>query len=128
MRNFSTFFGAFAKIYTLSDENGIVFYVGCTVRELGERLKSHLSEANSNRPYANKIKNEKIRSLDFQVVITEVDRMWVTGIKPQWAISKATDLEHEWIWHFRGLGYKLANRIPRPKDQSEILEEVVTQI
>lgn len=115
MKNYCPFFGGFAKVYVLSDENGNVFYVGCCLRDLSQRLKSHLVEAKgTNSTATNHKKNAIIRSLDYHVLITEIDRMWVTSIKPSWALIKSRDLEYAWINHYRSMGYEMCNRVPKP--------------
>lgn len=103
------FFGAFAKIYTLSDESGKAFYVGCTVN-LEARLATHLSEARANKKSSNQRKNEVIRSLNYNIVVKIIDMEWVTGRKGITAIHKARGLEKEWIDRFIDLGYDLTNR------------------
>lgn len=100
------FFGAFAKIYTLSDESGKVFYVGYTVN-IESRLSTHISEARANKKSSNQMKNEIIRSLNYNIVVKIVDMLWVTGRKGKAAIHNARGLEKEWIEKFFDLGYDL---------------------
>lgn len=52
---YTKFACAYAKIYTLSDQSGNVFYVGCTVREVHERLSQHIQEAKKDH-YRNQLK------------------------------------------------------------------------
>lgn len=106
---YSTFFGAYAKIYSLSDEKGNVFYVGCTGHQMSKRLQSHISEAKSNHNYTNQRKNNFIRSLDYKVVATVLDMVWVTGRKCTDALGPARDIEKEWIDKYTSLGYDLCN-------------------
>lgn len=108
--SYCSFYGAYAKIYTLSDAGGNVFYVGCTVRELEDRLTAHLTEARVDSKKANPAKNKLIRSLDYNVVIKVVDMQWVTALRPGIATHKAKDLEDSWIKKFMDLGYELCNR------------------
>lgn len=103
------FVGVFGKIYTLSDENGNVFYVGCTLYPLESRLKSHLSQARVNGS-VNKRKNELIKSLDFKVIATIVEMKWITGTAIKNMRHKILPLEREWISKYRNLGYQLVNK------------------
>lgn len=107
-------FEGYAKVYTLSDENGNIFYVGCTVQPIEKRLVMHLSEARSSRA-GNMRKHEIIRSLNYSVVITVLDMKWVTAKKPSWAHAQTKTWEHEWVLKIHALGYDLCNRVVNKK-------------
>lgn len=104
------FFGAYAKVYTMSDDKGNVFYVGCTVKSVENRTAQHISEARTGAAYSNKKKNEIIKSLNFKIVVKIVDMLWVTGSKAQKTMSQTNELENMWIIKFHNLGYELCNR------------------
>lgn len=105
---YSDFFGAWAKIYTLSDSEGNVFYVGCTTQSLSGRLARHIS--NSKNKYTNSRKAQHIRSLNYNVKMNVVDMKWVTYSKSYYLASFARSLEKKWIQHFSDLGCGLTNR------------------
>lgn len=100
---------AIARIYILSDMDGNVFYVGCTIQPLFVRLKMHLCEAKINHSFTNKAKNKKIQLLDFKVLITEVDRMEVSGYEGYQMTNKAKDLELSWVKKYKSMGCQLTN-------------------
>lgn len=108
--SYCKFFGAFAKVYTLSDESGNIFYVGCTTSNIQLRTAQHLSEARTNARYGNKKKNDLIKSLNFKIVVKIVDMLWVTARKSSDTIRQTTELENSWIVKFHSLGYDLCNR------------------
>lgn len=124
------FFGAFAKIYTLSDKDGNVFYVGCTTKSITLRLAQHISEAKCNKSYANSKKNAAIRDIDYCVVAQIVDMRWVTGNKSNMLTKGARDLEKNWILKFHGMGYDLCNRfilrgvVKKPKSINETVGQI----
>lgn len=100
---------SYAVIYVLTDLNGNVFYVGCTIKPLEFRLKLHLSDAKANRRFTNKVKNEKIRSLDYKVLIKEVDRILGGGYKGYQINSAGRKLEMDWILKYHNSGCQLTN-------------------
>jgi hypothetical protein len=124
------FFGAFGKVYSLSDENGNVFYVGCTVNSLATRLAGHISEAKSTNAGVNFPKNKIIRSLDFKISGTIVAMHWVTGSDVRSAMNQLKKFEQEWILKFRSLGYPICNRFPMPEKIQRLkeLNEYVGQV
>lgn len=96
-----------AKIYTLSDYKGNVFYVGCTIQKLQYRLYAHLYCAKNGTH--NKAKAALIKSLDYKIIIKEVDRVEVTG-KNGWSMKfDARVLEREWVKKYIDMGHKLTN-------------------
>lgn len=101
-------FEGFAKVYTLSDENGNVFYVGCTTRDIKLRLACHITEAKMNT-VGNAIKNAFIRSLDYKVLVTLIEEKFVTGGKAYDAVHRAKDLEYKWMLEFINRGCVLCN-------------------
>ena len=98
-----------AVVYVLTDFSDNVFYVGCTILGIENRLTGHISEAKANMPYTNKLKNAKIRSLKYQVRIKEVDRMLVSGFKGYECNRKANALETKWLLHYYHEGAQLVN-------------------
>lgn len=120
------FYGAYAKIYTLADENGNVFYVGVTTMRLETRLANHISVAKNNKSFGNKRKDAHIRKLNYKIVATIVDMVWVTsGVKKD-LVHHADKLEKEWIEKYRALGYSLFNgRQVTPKKIIELEPEFV---
>lgn len=98
-----------AKIYTLSDKNGGVFWVGCTIREIEQRLYDHLCEARNNHPYSNKRKNEKIRGLNYDVYATVIDTRVIECQSRSLAKRETKNWELEWIYKYRNQGYELCN-------------------
>lgn len=113
-----TKFKCVAKVYGLTDHSGDVFYVGCTVKELIDRLGGHLSEAKINDVWMNQIKNAKIRSLEYNIGIRELDKMKVTGKTRYEAQRKAATLERRWIQRFLDAGFELVNRVHARSDYS----------
>lgn len=99
-----------ATIYTLSDLDGNIFYVGCTERKLSERLSAHISEAKKGR--GNKEKNRIIVELEFKVVITEIDSC---PLRNRTDLMRANRREEQWIVRFRENGHTLCNIRPREK-------------
>jgi hypothetical protein len=132
-KTYCNFYGAYAKIYTLSDFSGNVFYVGCTVNPIDLRLQSHLNGARSLNPNTSKYssnssKSIKIREMEFNVAITIVDMKWVTSeFDGADAIKKAFELEKEWIKKYIDLGYSLCNREARSRKEKEAIPEFVGQ-
>lgn len=103
-------FEGFAIIYALTDDNDKIFYIGCTIQELGKRMKAHLVEAKMNMPYTNRLKNNKIRSLDYKIRIKELDRAFVSGRNKTCAQRSAMPIENIWIKKFSREGIDLCNR------------------
>jgi hypothetical protein len=127
----SKFFGAYAKIYTLSTTDGNIFYVGCTIQDLSTRFYAHLQEAKENSKYTNQRKGEKIRQADFKVTATIVDLIWVTGECSRSALSRARVREREWISKYRDLGYELTNgrarvNVSAPKCSAPYIGQALT--
>lgn len=109
--DYCKFFGAYAEIYTLSDSNYNVFYVGCTLNGVRKRLMSHIAEAKKNSPNSNKRKNKIIRSLDYKVTIQTIAVEYVTGTCLKEAASKARLVESRWIQRYISSGFRLCNRV-----------------
>lgn len=106
--NFSRFYGAFANIYTLSDEQGNVFYVGMTTQEASARLQNHLVEARSDNGN-NKKKNEIIRSLNYKIIATVHYSFWITGSTQRMALIRGEAIEKQWILKYINNGCALCN-------------------
>lgn len=100
---------ACAKIYTLADENGNVFYVGSTIQPIRVRFDQHLLQAR-NTGYNPTEKCKAIVALDFNIVITVVDIRHLSEPTYKELNRKILDLEKEWIIKYLELGYKLTNR------------------
>lgn len=129
------FYGAWAKIYTLADHSGNVFYVGATTSTVANRVAQHISECRlvNHSKYAspNKRKVEHIRSLDFKVTATIVDMIWVTAHRKKDLIHKrlVKDLEKSWIEKYFELGYSLVNGRPaiaKPVPSPEYIGKIYT--
>lgn len=107
------FFGAQARIYSLADQQGNVFYVGCTTMRMEIRLAQHISAAKTNAKYTNKRKSAIIRKLDYEIICTIIDMVWVTAESAYALKYKAHGLEKQWIKKYTDLGYQLCNgRLP----------------
>lgn len=115
--DYCDFFGAYAKVYTLSDQNGNVFYVGCTLQKMETRIAGHIYDACGNKYSTNQKKNSVIRSLNYKVVVKIVDILWVTASTRKSAARQREIkvLEAEWILKFYNLGYDLCNKRGIPK-------------
>jgi hypothetical protein len=111
MENFPycNFFGTYTKIYTLSDENGNVFYVGSTTTRLEIRLANHITVAKKNKSSGNKRKDAHIRKLNYKITATIVDMIWVTADRKKDLTHKADKIEKQWIDKYLSLGYALLN-------------------
>lgn len=99
-----------ARVYMLSDFEGNVFYIGCTIQPLSVRLKMHLQEAKTNRVFTNKDKNKKIKELDFKVLVTELEKVEVSGYKGYQMNGRARDVEMKWLIHYHNTGSLLTNK------------------
>lgn len=106
---FCNFFGTYAKIYTLADANGNVFYVGSTTTRLELRLANHITVAKKNKSSGNKRKDAYIRKLNYRITATIVDMIWVTADRKKDLTHKADHIEKQWIDKYLSLGYALLN-------------------
>lgn len=104
------------SIYTLSDVEGNIFYVGATMGVAEKRLKDHISEALRDMG-SNKSKNEIIRSLNYQVKVTCTEQ-----VNSKEEMRKK---EKQWIDSFSRLGHKLCNKHSKTFDLSKLKEENV---
>lgn len=110
-----------AKIYSLADQHGNVFYIGFTVNRMEVRLGQHISAAKNNTKYTNKRKNELIRRLDYEIVCTVIDMAWFTGENKYQLRDKARKLEKQWVKKYFDLGYQLCNgRLPIVKKSAKL--------
>lgn len=107
---YSSLFCGYAKIYTLSDYDGIVFYVGCTSRSLEQRLTGHILQAKKALHFDKKCL--KIRKCGFKIFINEIDSVYITGSRPKFALPDAYKKEKEWIARYFLEGHPLTNRFP----------------
>lgn len=99
----------YAFIYVLTDLFDNVFYVGCTIQPIEKRLQVHIIESRASRPNTNKAKIEKIRSLDYNVKIKEIARVWVKGYKGYEMNAGGRKLEREWMLKYHRMGCDLTN-------------------
>lgn len=108
-------FKEYAKVYFLSGSDGIPFYVGVTLNPVGVRLNQHINEARVNRVYSNAVKNLAIQNMNFEILITVIDTVWVTAGSPSKLKGRASQIDHPWILKYRSLGYNLVNIQPYVK-------------
>lgn len=114
----------YAKIYTLSDNEGNVFYVGMTSGPLENRVDAHIADARLNKPKSNQRKNEKIASLNYKITATIVDKVWVSNVYSAFSSYRCRQLEDEWMQKFLDAGAPLLNiRMPKKK-RNYITEEI----
>lgn len=114
MLDFCPYFRACGKIYTLSDEGGNVFYVGCTTRPIITRYSAHINCAKYGRKW-NKEKSDIIRSLNYKVNLSIVQAIWIIGRNRREATRTLLALEKKWIEHYLNAGHKLTNKHSRPR-------------
>lgn len=119
------FYGAYGKVYSLSDRNGNVFYVGCTVMPMEKRLLQHISEAKANRKHSNRAKNKIISDSNFEITATILDIKYVTGRYARNAQRQLCNTEKSWIEKYVSLGYDLCNRDhKRRKERTNVKEHI----
>jgi len=94
--------------------DGNVFYIGCS-SDLGKRLKSHIVEAKADRSYTNRKKNAKIRSLNYQILIQEIDRVEARNSQTNLAKYEGRDIEYKRIAEYHRKGVELTNHWDLPK-------------
>lgn len=97
------------KIYALSDYQDNVFYIGCTTRGLKHRLQLHLSQCKVYESWSNSLKNQKIRSLNFEVKIKELQTVSVVARDLRSAQKSAEHIEEKWIKAYLNIGVDLCN-------------------
>lgn len=103
------FYGTYAKVYSLSDKHGNVFYIGLTGHPIEKRLLAHIAETKSCKIKGSK-KIEKIKSLNYEVYISIIEMVWTTGRTHREAVAKIRSLESQTIQTYKSLGYELTNR------------------
>jgi hypothetical protein len=121
------FYGAYGKIYSLSDINGNVFYIGCTVLPLEKRLSQHVSEAKANRKGTNQTKNKIISDSGFEITATILEIKYVTARKAITAQKSLCNVEKQWIEKYIALGYDLCNRDHKRRKETTNVKEHVGQ-
>lgn len=99
----------FVKIYTLTDLENIPFYVGCTVLELRVRMMNHIYDSRLDKTYSNVLKNNKIRSLNFQIKIKALFIVPVDNCRGYLARRRGEQIETYWIQRMLTEGYELCN-------------------
>jgi hypothetical protein len=109
MANRYVYHESYAVIYVLTDYSDNIFYVGCTIRPLAQRLKLHLNEAKGDYKNTNKVKNEKIRSIDYKVLIKEIDRVKGQGYNGYQINAAGRKRETLWMLKYHFAGCNLAN-------------------
>ncbi len=114
----SSFFGTYGIVYSLSDKNGNVFYVGCTIQPLQKRVTAHINEA-ANCENIDK-KSCIIRANDGKVSAAVLERKWVTGINGKAAQLRLLNIENYWVKKVESLGYVLCNKVGITKDHDII--------
>lgn len=102
------------SVYTLSDIEGNIFYVGCS-SDLKKRLKAHITEAKGDHCYTNRKKNAKIRSLNYQILIKEIDRLEAKNYQINLAKYEGRDIEYKRIVEYHRMGFNLVNDYDLPK-------------
>lgn len=124
----SAMYCGYGKIYTLSDKAGNVFYVGCTMATMRNRMAAHITQAKRNRHGTNRRKNEIIAGLNFEIVATIVDLIWITAnCHKLFTNYKFKEAEKKWIKKYSSLGYDLCNREVIKKKENMITHEYVGQ-
>lgn len=99
------------KIYTLSGRDKRVFYVGCTILEVEERLKQHITEAKYYEGFTKMPQRSRvIRENEFDITASIVDIIQITAESGKEAKQKAEVFEIEWIRKFQDEGIVLANK------------------
>jgi hypothetical protein len=120
------FFVAQAKIYSLADKQGNVFYIGTTNVRMETRLAQHISAAKNDNKYSNRRKNDIIRKLNYEIVCTIIDMMWITAEDKYSLKVGANKLEKQWIKKYTDLGYQLCNgRLPVVKKSTTLGAEFI---
>lgn len=105
------FMGAYAKVYTISDPAGVVFYVGVTTRKMEDRIAGHISQCKNG--YGSDRKIKLFKKYDYNVTFAIVEMFWVAGRSPLDMLNRARPIEKGWIKKYRELGYDLVNGKPR---------------
>lgn len=99
------------KIYTLSGSDKVVFYVGCTIVEIEERLRQHITEAKYYEGFTKMPQRSRvIRENNFEIFATIVDVISISAMDSKEAKHKAEHFETEWIRKFQDKGVVLANK------------------
>lgn len=111
MSNHKRNIDAVGKIYTLSDRDGNVFYVGCTILSIEYRLQCHISQAMSKklRLQVNTKKIQRIRDLNFDIVATIVEIVKIDGSKVPSPKKYLKPFELKWIKKYLNDGCDLCN-------------------
>lgn len=99
------------KVYSLSDEKGDVFYIGCTINSVATRMRQHVCSAKKKRKPSKT--GDKIRALNYRVCATVVAIATVENITVSDALIKARVMEREYMDKYEALGYTLTNSFIR---------------
>lgn len=101
----------FAQVYTLSDMQDNVFYIGVTMHEdVDIRFRSHISSAVMQRRVSEKEKNDKIVSLNFQIKINVIERVWVVADDNSIRRNDWSKYDLPWIEWYKRWGCILVNK------------------
>lgn len=99
-----------AKCYSLTDDKGVVFYVGITIHDLTKRLTAHLNDAKNYvygtelRPSKKNInKIQRIKNSNYNISINLLQKKVVKNSDQKFA------LEAKWITYFIKEGVELTN-------------------
>ena len=110
------FYVANGIVYALYDNDDKVYYIGCTLGTIENRVAGHVADAKANR--SNKERNAVIQSQKFEVVARIISRHWVTGLFQSMAYRKLTHFEDKCIEDHLELGYPLCNKFRIRLDNS----------
>lgn len=104
----SWLFCRYCSVYSLSDMNGNIFYVGATTGPIDKRKKEHVREAK----YSDKRKKDKmIRQLDYKFNINLVERKAITSRSSERAFKTISVIEKYWIRKYISNGINLTNHL-----------------
>ena len=98
----------FSKVYGLKDLNGNYFYIGVTHGSLTMRLAQHLVEARI-APHHNWAKSMVIIDNDFNILIEELESVWMTSHSGKEILRRSKPLEDKWITEMIQRGFNLTN-------------------
>lgn len=99
----------YVKIYSLSDKNKNIFYIGCTTRSLHARLRDHQYTASSNS-LGNVRKANKIHELDGMVFINLIEKHYAVALDWWQAQNRFLHREQYWIKKHIEMGCLLFNK------------------
>lgn len=98
-----------AKIYALTDVEENIFYVGCTLNSLKKRRAEHIKGSVEGAAYSRGKKAQKIRSLNYDILIQELCSFGVFGLNKREAQINAFPIEKIWVDKMLSDGHPLCN-------------------